>query len=263
MKRKSIILSEPTEPEEVTDPNVQGNYIVVFKVANGTPEVGDVRKVREGDIIEYYDGGKRTSEVSYVTGKGDKMKVRTCPQTFQGITMRGGDTIFLMNIRKVLRVRPDLKVLTHANLHREFIQVEPEEIKPVEPPPPLPEVTFAPVVNPNRVESPESPLKPAPKIVGAVKSNEGLEMLGFGVGIEAVEVPQFATVSKPHVPVKTPMPVVPLAVVSPVEENVPEKKKRGRPKKIVSEVAVNVSAEGKNETPMQKWRRLRAVKEKK
>ena len=185
---------KPTEPEIPEDPSIRGNYIVIFKKANGTPEYGNVRKVQVNDVVEYFDGGCRSSEVASVIGRGEKMRIRTRPMEFQGMVLRRGVTLHLNELKSVLRVRPDIAVRMDPNtLHREFVSQEP--LPPPPPPPPLPEVKFAPMVRPPSKEpkiEPLIPLKEAPKIVKAVKRQAS-------TAIPPMEVPKFASVSRPPV----------------------------------------------------------------
>lgn len=193
------------KPEVPEDPSVRGNYNIIYKRANGTPEFGNAHQVRAGDVVEYYDEGMRTAEVASVKGRGDKMRVRTKPLKFQGMLLRAGETIMVKDLRTVLRLRPDLAVRVDPDtLHREFVPKTSEPPPP--PPPPLPEVKFAPVApppKPSKIVEPITPPKPTPKIVRPVKRREEAK------AAPPVAVPKFAPAVKPAVRVKaTPPPVV-------------------------------------------------------
>ena len=202
------------EPEELVDPSIHGNYNVIYKQANGTPEYGNVRRVLAGDVVEYYDGGTRTGEVHEVVGRGEKMRVRTRPMKFQGLLIRPGEVVQLKDIRSVMRLRNDLKVVVDPNsMRREFIHVDPMEYVP---PPPLPEVKFEPVVAPKSVSKPESdtPVVPKtpPKVVGSVK--RGSERIETKSSLPPMVVPKFAPVVKPVKAPKSAAPVVKQVVKS-------------------------------------------------
>jgi len=161
--RRRTFKSTPAEP---VDPSVQGeHYIVIYKRANGIPEYGVTTRIQPGDVVEFRDSGIRTAEVASVKGKGDKMSIRTKAVRFQGFFIRKAETLMVRDLTKILRLRPDLKVVIDPDtLRRSFVT---QEVKPVEPPPPLPTVKFAPVEPPKKVGG--SKAVPAPQVVKPVR----------------------------------------------------------------------------------------------
>ena len=243
-----------TEPEAPVDPSVHGDgtYRVIYKRANGTPEYGEVRKVRAGDVVEFFDEGIRKSEVKEVVGKGAKARVRTKPQMFQGMVIRKGQLVYLSDLRLVLRLRDDLEiVIDPEDMSRKFI---PKEIVEVLPPPPLPEVVFAPVENPNRPKG-SIPLTPQPnrKIVGPIKTKKSVP----------TKTPDPKKGKK--IDPKTPDPkkgkkvdlkgkkVTP-TIQAPDKSSAKAKRQLNKALKDAAKVPVS------SETPMQKWKRLKTAK---
>jgi len=82
-------------------------YEVIYRAASGrSPAVGDVKKVKAGDAVTYYDNGFRTTEVEKVTGNFAK-RVKVKPVMYGGAVVRRGKILQLGDIKEVLRPRPD------------------------------------------------------------------------------------------------------------------------------------------------------------
>lgn len=87
-------------------PASNGKYEVVFRSSSGKkPSVGDVRKVKAGDVVTYYDNGFRTSEVERVIGKFAR-KVKVKPVMYGENVVRRGRLLELGDIKEVLRPLP-------------------------------------------------------------------------------------------------------------------------------------------------------------
>jgi len=164
MGRRSTILNKPLEAVEESGTD---HYDLIYKKAGATPEVGSVVKVQTGDEIEYFDDGLRTGTVTVVTGHHEKRRVRTAPMLYKKFVLREAHTVFLKDITKVKRLKAGFSIKTNnGTLARRVSYSEPK------PPEPLPEVTFAPVVNPTKPEVEVEAPKAGPKIIGPIPHRE-------------------------------------------------------------------------------------------
>lgn len=78
-------------------------YEIIFKSASGKePAVGDVKKVRTGDIVTYYDNGFRTTTVEKVLGNFAK-RVKVKAIMYGNKIVRRGKVVQLSEIKEVLR----------------------------------------------------------------------------------------------------------------------------------------------------------------
>jgi len=83
-----------------------GKYELVYRAKVGKKSAeGDVRKVKAGDVVSYFDNGWRTVEVEKVTGQFAK-KVKIKPILYNGQVVRLGKVLQLGDIREVLRPLP-------------------------------------------------------------------------------------------------------------------------------------------------------------
>ena len=81
-----------------------GKYEVIFR--SGESPKDDVRKVKAGDVVSYFDNGWRNVEVEKVTGQFAK-RVKVKPIMYNGQMVRLGKTLELSEIKEVLRPLPD------------------------------------------------------------------------------------------------------------------------------------------------------------
>lgn len=83
-----------------------GKYELLYRAKHGTDRAeGDVKRVRAGDVVTYFDNGWRNVEVEKVTGQFAK-KVRVKAVMFGGAVVRSGKVLELSEIREVFRPLP-------------------------------------------------------------------------------------------------------------------------------------------------------------